>query len=64
MGRSVGLTKDRADILKTANATPLLVTINPSYILRIPDHDDRVEETCRLVDDLRLAKDDRAADKT
>lgn len=62
MGRSVGLTKERAHILKTAKAAPLLVTIHPSYILRIRDHDDRVEETRRFVDDLRLAKDYLDAD--
>lgn len=63
MGRSVGLTKERAHILKTASATPLLVTIHPSYILRIRDYDDRVEERRRFVDDLLLAKDYLAADK-
>jgi DNA polymerase len=54
MGRSVGLTKERAHILQAANAIPLLVTIHPSYLLRVRDHDDRANERRRFVDDLRL----------
>ncbi|RWY67618.1 UdgX family uracil-DNA binding protein [Rhizobium sp. WSM1325] len=63
MGRSVGLTKERSHILQAANATPLLVTIHPSYLLRIRDHDDRANEQRRFVDDLRLIHDYLSDDK-
>ena len=38
MGRSVGLKKERGQILKTPSGLPLLVTIHPSFLLRIHDH--------------------------
>lgn len=40
MGRSIGLTKYRGHLLKTMNGTPLLVTVHPSYLLRIRDRDE------------------------
>ncbi|TAV64649.1 uracil-DNA glycosylase [Rhizobium leguminosarum] len=53
MGRSVGLTKERGHILQAANGTPVLVTIHPSYLLRIRDHDDRDSERQRFVNELK-----------
>jgi len=53
MGRSVGLTKERGHVLQAANGTPILVTIHPSYLLRIRDHDDRESERRRFVGDLQ-----------
>jgi DNA polymerase len=52
MGRSVGLTKERGHILPTASGLPILVTIHPSYLLRIRDHDDRDSERRRFISDL------------
>jgi DNA polymerase len=52
MGRSVGLTKERGNILKTASELPLLVTIHSSYLLRIRDHAQRQSERARFVKDL------------
>jgi DNA polymerase len=40
MGRSVGLKKERGHVLQAANIIQILVTIHPSYLLRIRDHDD------------------------
>ncbi|KAA0687963.1 uracil-DNA glycosylase [Neorhizobium sp. P12A] len=53
MGRSVGLTKERGHILPAASGTPILVTIHPSYLLRIRDHDDRESERRRFISDLK-----------
>nr|WP_245488393.1 UdgX family uracil-DNA binding protein [Rhizobium ruizarguesonis] len=53
MGRSVGLTKERGHILAAANGKPILVTIHPSYLLRIRDHDDRTKERQRFISDLK-----------
>jgi uracil-DNA glycosylase family protein len=53
MGRSVSLTKEHGHILQ-ANQMTLLVTIHPSYLLRVRDHDDRGNERIRFVADLRM----------
>lgn len=53
MSRSVGLTKERGHILPTASGVPILVTIHPSYLLRIRDHDDRDSERQRFISDLK-----------
>ena len=56
------LTGDRRALLKrrggfeeTADGAPLLVTVHPSWILRLPDPAQREAETARFADDLRLA---------
>jgi uracil-DNA glycosylase family protein len=54
MGHSVGLTKERGQILATPNQVPLLVTVHPSYLLRIRNRDDRDSEHLKFVDDLRM----------
>lgn len=53
MGRSVGLTKERGHVLQAANGLQILVTIHPSCLLRIRDHDDRESERRHFVSDLR-----------
>jgi uracil-DNA glycosylase family protein len=53
MGRSVRLTKERGNVLRAPNDVPLLVTIHPSFLLRIRDHEDRNRERARFVSDLR-----------
>jgi DNA polymerase len=53
MGRSVGLTRERGHVLQAANGLQILVTIHPSYLLRIRDHDDRESERRHFVSDLR-----------
>jgi len=54
MGRSVGLTRERGQILVTSSHVPILVTVHPSYLLRIRNHDDRDSEHLNFVADLRL----------
>ena len=56
MGRSVGLTKQRGELLKTVAGTPLLVTVHPSYLLRIRDRDDAAKARRLLVSDLARIK--------
>jgi DNA polymerase len=53
MGRSVGLTKERGHVLPAASGTPILVTIHPSYLLRIRDRDDRDSERRRFISELK-----------
>jgi DNA polymerase len=52
MGRSVGLTQERGRIVKTVNGTPLLVTVHPSYLLRIRDRDEAQAARQAFVEDL------------
>jgi uracil-DNA glycosylase family protein len=53
MGRSVGLTRERGRIFHVENGVPLLVTIHPSFLLRIRDQDERHAERRKFLDDLR-----------
>jgi uracil-DNA glycosylase len=56
MGRSVGLTKERGEILKTMKGIPLLVTVHPSYLLRIRDREDARKTRQTFVADLARMK--------
>ncbi|MGH6862517.1 MAG: UdgX family uracil-DNA binding protein [Phyllobacterium sp.] len=52
MGRSIGLTKERGRIHRAVDGTPVLVTIHPSYLLRIRDHAGREQEKRNFIKDL------------
>ena len=52
LGRSVGVTRNRGDFIATPDGYPVLVTIHPSYLLRIRDRDDAAAERARFVTDL------------
>lgn len=54
MGRAVGLTRERGHVLQTASGLPVLVTIHPSFLLLIRDHEGREAERTRFVEDLEL----------
>ena len=54
-GRASAVTKERGRIL-SAQGHSLLVTVHPSYLLRLPDPDVAEQEYRRFVDDLRLAR--------
>lgn len=56
MGRSVGLTKDRGQVLQTVTGIPLLVTVHPSYLLRIRDREDARKARQTFVKDLARMK--------
>ncbi|MCA1404233.1 UdgX family uracil-DNA binding protein [Ensifer sp. IC3342] len=52
LGRSAGVTKNRGDLIDTPAGYPVLVTIHPSYLLRIQDRGDAASERARFVKDL------------
>ncbi|WEX73817.1 UdgX family uracil-DNA binding protein [Sinorhizobium numidicum] len=52
LGRSVAVTKNRGDLIATPGGYPVLVTIHPSYLLRIRDREDAAVERGRFVNDL------------
>ncbi|WP_282438649.1 UdgX family uracil-DNA binding protein [Sinorhizobium psoraleae] len=52
LGRSVAVTKNRGDLIDTPAGYPVLVTIHPSYLLRIRDGSDAAAQRARFVEDL------------
>ncbi len=53
LGRTVSISKVRGEVL-TSNGIRLLVTIHPSYLLRIEDEDRKQVEFEQLVADLKV----------
>jgi DNA polymerase len=53
LGRTVTISKVRGEVLKS-NDVRLIVTIHPSYILRIEDEETKQEEYESLIADLRF----------
>jgi len=56
LGRSLQVTKFRGRVESSA-APKVILTVHPSYLLRIPDARQKAEEFGRFVSDLRLALD-------
>jgi DNA polymerase len=54
-GRVVTIAKMRGEVHRLADGTAALVTIHPSYLLRIQDEADKDREYRHFVSDLRLA---------
>jgi uracil-DNA glycosylase family protein len=55
-GSSVRVTKDRGKQLESLLAPVAMVTIHPSAILRVREHDEREQALAELVDDLEAAR--------
>jgi uracil-DNA glycosylase len=55
LGKSVSISSVRGDILMQSDGTRLIVTIHPSYLLRIIDAGDKAREYRRFVADLKSA---------
>jgi uracil-DNA glycosylase family protein len=53
-GPSVRVTRDRGQLIESPLAPVAALTMHPSAILRLRDHDEREEALASLVDDLRL----------
>jgi DNA polymerase len=56
-GKIMPINKNRGRLIDLANGIKALVTVHPSYLLRLPDEDAKVREYQRFVDDLRIAAD-------
>lgn len=54
LGRAVAVMKERGKPIALAHGVGLL-TVHPSYLLRVPDPDLKKQEYARFVDDLRVA---------
>jgi uracil-DNA glycosylase len=55
-GKITPINKNRGRLIDLAGVKAL-VTVHPSYLLRLPDEDARVREYARFVDDLKIAAD-------
>jgi DNA polymerase len=54
-GKAMPIGKSRGRLFDLDTTTKALVTVHPSYLLRLPDADTRAHEYARFVDDLRQA---------
>ncbi|WP_160000082.1 UdgX family uracil-DNA binding protein [Roseomonas sp. 18066] len=55
LGRKVGVAKIRGQVIPGPGQRPTLVTVHPSYLLRLPDPAMREAEYARFVEDLGVA---------
>src|SRR4051794_2369522 len=53
-GKITPINKSRGRIIELSDGTRALVTVHPSYLLRVPDADAKAREYQRFVDDLRI----------
>lgn len=54
-GKMTPINKNRGRLIALDEKTKALVTVHPSYLLRLPDPDSRAREYGRFVDDLKMA---------
>ena len=55
LGKITPIGKNRGRVIDLDDATRALVTVHPSYLLRLPDEDARAREYAAFVKDLKLA---------
>jgi uracil-DNA glycosylase len=55
LGRTRAIASLRGQVLESAVGPPMVATVHPSAIVRVPDRDDRRAAMQGFVDDLRLA---------
>jgi uracil-DNA glycosylase len=54
-GKITPINRSRGHLVDLADGIKALVTVHPSYLLRLPDADARAREYARFVDDLKIA---------
>jgi DNA polymerase len=54
LGKITPIGKTRGRIMELDDGTHVLVTVHPSYLLRLPDEDAKAREYAHFVDDLRI----------
>jgi DNA polymerase len=53
-GRITPINKSRGRLIDLQDGIKALVTVHPSYLLRLPDADAKAREYARFVDDLKI----------
>jgi DNA polymerase len=56
IGRNIPITANRGQMFESVEGVPVLVTIHPSFLLRLPDAEQAQEERRKFVADLESAK--------
>ena len=56
-GRITPINKSRGRLIDLDDGTRALVTVHPSYLLRLPDAESKAREYQRFIDDLKIAAD-------
>ena len=54
-GKITPINKNRGRLIDLDEDIKALVTVHPSYLLRLPDEDAKAREYARFVDDLKIA---------
>jgi len=54
-GKITPINKSRGRLIELEDGTRVLVTVHPSYLLRLPDEDAKAREYERFVEDLKIA---------
>jgi uracil-DNA glycosylase len=54
-GKITPINKSRGRLIDLADGIKALVTVHPSYLLRLPDPETKAQEYARFVDDLKIA---------
>ena len=54
-GKITPINKNRGRLIEKTDGRKALVSVHPSYLLRLPDEDARAREYERFVDDLKIA---------
>ncbi|MCE3257330.1 MAG: phage polymerase-related protein [Nitrobacter vulgaris] len=62
-GKITPINKSHGRLIDMADGRKTLVTVHPSYLLRLPDQDARAREYERFVDDLKIAATQLQRDK-
>ncbi|MBU1346309.1 MAG: UdgX family uracil-DNA binding protein [Alphaproteobacteria bacterium] len=57
LGRKVAVTKERGQALTPADGSAAMITVHPSYLLRIPDAEGQARERAAFVRDLKSVRD-------
>ena len=55
LGKIIPINKNRGRLINLDDGTRALVTVHPSYLLRLPDADAKAREYQRFVEDLKIA---------
>jgi DNA polymerase len=55
LGKITPINRNRGRLIDLPEGMKALVTVHPSYLLRLPDADARAREYRRFVDDLKIA---------
>jgi uracil-DNA glycosylase len=55
-GKTMPIGANRGRVLEAPNGVPALITVHPSFLLRVPDASRKAEEYANFVADLRLAR--------